>query len=154
MALRVGQKAPDFKLKDQTGLEHTLSDYKGKAVLVYFYPKDSTPGCTREACSIRDRFQSFGKQGAVVLGISVDSEASHQKFSEKYKLPFSLLADEDKKVVKAYGVWGLKKFMGREYEGTHRNSFLIDANGRIAKIYEKVKPESHAAEVLEDLKAI
>jgi len=150
--LKINQIAPDFKLKDQDGKIHRLSDYKGKWILLYFYPKDDTPGCTKEACTIRDNFPNFKKLDVVVLGISTDSVESHKKFAEKYNLPFTLLSDENKKVVKKYGVWGKKKFMGKEYEGTLRTSFLINSKGRIAKIYENVNPEIHAEEVLEDLK--
>lgn len=154
MSLAIGQKAPAFKLQDQAGVEHTLSDYAGSWVLLYFYPKDDTPGCTKEACSFRDNLPKFRKIDANVFGVSVDSVKRHAKFAEKYSLPFTLLADEDKKLVEAYGVWRLKKFMGREYMGTMRMSFLIDPKGKIAKIYESVKPESHADEVLKDLKAL
>lgn len=154
MKLKVNQKAPDFSLPDQEGEEHKLSDYKGKWVLLYFYPKDDTPGCTKEACMIRDSFPDFKKLKITVLGASTDSVKSHKKFEDKYKLPFTLLADEDKKLVKSYGVWAKKKFMGREYVGTLRNSFLIDPKGKIAKIYEGVKPELHADEVLEDVKRL
>jgi thioredoxin-dependent peroxiredoxin len=143
--------AQDFILPDQDGRTHSLSDYRGKWVLLYFYPKDDTPGCTKEACAIRDNFPDFSKLDIAVLGVSVDSPTSHKKFIEKYKLPFTLLSDEDKKVVGLYGVWGKRKFAGKEYEGTLRTSFLIDPDGRIAKIYEDVKPETHAAEVLADI---
>ena len=152
MKIKINQIAPDFSLPDQNGKTHKLSDYRGKYVLLYFYPKDDTPGCTTEACSIRDNFASFGKIKTVVLGVSVDPVKKHAKFAEKYKLPFTLLADEEKKVVNKYGVWGKKKFMGREYMGTFRQSFLIDREGKIEKIYETVKPAEHAKEVLEDLK--
>ena len=150
--LKIGQKAPDFFLKDKDGKPHKLSDYLGSWILLYFYPKDDTPGCTKEACAIRDNFLSFKKMKAIVLGVSTDSEQSHEKFAEKFNLPFTLLADPDKKVVKLYGVYGMKKFMGREYMGTKRISFLIDPKGHIEKIYEKVKPAEHAEEVLADLK--
>ncbi len=150
--LSVGDQAPDFQLLDQQGKQHTLSDYQGQWVLLYFYPKDDTPGCTKEACSIAAEFPKFEKLKAKVFGISTDSVKSHEKFAKKYKLPFTLLSDEEKKVVARYGVWQLKKFMGREYMGTLRTSFLIDPKGRIAKVYEKVKPELHAGEVLTDLK--
>ncbi len=153
MDLKIGQKAPDFKLPDATGKEHELSDYAGKWVLLYFYPKDDTPGCTKEACGIRDNFPAFRKMKAVVLGMSADSPVSHGKFTAKFDLPFALLSDESKKVLEKYGVWGKKKFMGREYMGIFRTSFLIDPEGKIAKIYENVKPEMHAEEVLADLKA-
>lgn len=151
MKLKTKDKSPDFTLLDQNGKEHKLSDYKGKVVLIYFYPKDDTPGCTKEACGIRDIWKDFEKAGITVLGISTDSVKSHKKFEEKYKLPFTLLADENKEVVEKYGVWGEKTFMGRKYMGTNRMSFLIDKEGNIAKIYEKVKPEEHAGEVLEDV---
>jgi len=151
---KVGNKAPDFSLQDEKGDTHKLSDYAGKWVLLYFYPKDDTPGCTKEACAIRDEFPDFKKLKITVLGVSVDSVKSHDKFVNKYDLPFTLLADEDKKVVERYGVWGNKKFMGREYMGTKRMSFLINQEGKIAKVYENVKPEVHAAEVLVDVKVL
>jgi len=154
MKLDAGAKAPDFTLPDQNGKEHSLSDYQGKWVLLYFYPKDDTPGCTTEACGIRDSWSAFKRRKAVVLGVSPDSVKKHEKFATKFDLPFTLLADSDKKVVQAYGVWGKKKFMGREYMGVNRVSFLIDPKGKIAKVYPKVKPAEHAAEVLEDLKTL
>lgn len=149
--LKIGTVAPDFTLADQGGRKHTLSDYRGEWVVLYFYAKDDTPGCTKEACSIRDDFPRFEKLRAKVLGVSVDSAASHKKFAEKYNLPFPVLADEKKEVVKKYGVWQRKKMMDREYMGTVRASFLIDPKGKIAKIYEKVDPAVHAAELLRDL---
>ncbi|MBI2035239.1 MAG: thioredoxin-dependent thiol peroxidase [Candidatus Liptonbacteria bacterium] len=152
--LQIGKKAPNFKLLDQEGNEHALADYKGKWVLLYFYPKDDTPGCTIEACGIRDDFPKFNLLKIKVLGISADSVKSHKKFVKKYKLPFTLLADEEKKVLNSYGVWQKKKFMGREYMGITRTSFLIDPDGKIAKIYEKVKPITHTKEVLEDMGAL
>ena len=124
MNLKIGEAAPDFKLNDQQNKEHSLSAYLGRYVLLYFYPKDDTPGCTKEACEMRDNFNAFKKLDTVILGVSVDSVNSHDKFSKKYDLPFPLLADENKEVVKMYGVWGKKKFMGREYEGIKRTSFL------------------------------
>jgi peroxiredoxin Q/BCP len=148
----VGQQAPDFSLPDQDGVTHALSSYKGKWVLLYFYPKDNTPGCTIEACTIRDQFKDFQKIDAVVLGVSTDSVKSHKKFVDGFNLPFTLLADEHKEVVGKYGVFGEKKMMGRTYMGTRRTSFLIEPSGKIAKVYEKVKPEMHAAQVLADLK--
>lgn len=148
----VGSTAPQFSLLDQDGKQHALADYRGRYVLLYFYPKDDTPGCTKEACMLRDADPDFSQLDAVVLGVSADSVKSHKKFAEKYGLTFPLLADEKKEVVNAYGVWGLKKFMGREYEGIFRTSFLIDPEGKIKKVYEKVKPELHAQEVLEDLR--
>jgi peroxiredoxin Q/BCP len=152
--LKSGVRAPLFSLLDQDGHPHALTDCKGQWVLLYFYPKDDTPGCTKEACALRDNFPKFKKLKIVVWGVSVDSVKSHKKFEEKYELPFTLLADEEKKVVNAYGVWGMKKFMGREYLGTMRHSFLIAPDGKIAKIYTEVKPEVHAEEVLEDLKEL
>lgn len=151
MKLKAGDKAPDFSLPDQDGKRHKLSDYKGSWVLLYFYPKDFTPGCTKEACGIRDNFAGFGKIGAEVLGVSVDSVESHKKFAQKHQLPFRLLADEEKQAVKLYEVWQKKKIMGREFFGTKRTSFLIDPAGKVAKIYETVKPAVHAQEVLQDL---
>ena len=152
--LKEGGKAPDFTLQDQDGKAHTLSSYAGKWVLLYFYPKDNTPGCTKEACTIRDSYESFRRSALVVLGVSTDQVKSHRKFKDKYSLPFTLLADVDKSVVRAYGVWRKKKFMGREYMGTDRMSFLIGPDGKIAKVYEKVKPAAHAAEVLADKKGL
>jgi len=149
----IGTKAPDFSLADQNGNVHTLSEYKGKWVLLYFYPKDNTPGCTKQACVLRDAYPDFGKLNAVIFGISTDTEKSHKKFEEKFTLPFTLLADTEKKVVREYGVWSPKKFMGKEFLGTLRTSFLIDPEGKVVKIYEKVKPELHAEEVLADLKS-
>ena len=151
---RTGSIAPTFALLDQNGTEHALASLHGKWVLLYFYPKDDTPGCTKEACAIRDSFPSFDTSKVTVLGVSPDSVKSHKKFAEKYHLPFMLLADENKEVVNAYGVWGKKKFMGREYDGVFRTSFLISPDGKIEKVYEGVKPETHAAEVLADLKAL
>lgn len=151
MKLKAGDKAPDFSLPDQDGKKHKLSDYKGSWVLLYFYPKDFTPGCTKEACGIRDNFAGFGKIGAEVLGVSADSVESHKKFAQKHQLPFRLLADEEKQVVKLYEVWQRKKIMGREFFGTKRTSFLIDPAGKVAKIYKTVKPAVHAQEVLQDL---
>jgi peroxiredoxin Q/BCP len=150
--LKIGQKAPAFTLPDQDGTPHSLKDYAGKWVLVYFYPKDDTPGCTKEACQLRDTFPSFEKVKSKVFGVSADTVQSHKKFATKYKLPFTLLADPDKGMIEAYGVWGKKKFMGREYMGISRSSYLIDPKGIIRKVYEKVVPEKHAEEVLADLK--
>jgi peroxiredoxin Q/BCP len=150
--LKIGTRAPNFTLPDQEGKDHSLSDYLGKWILLYFYPKDDTPGCTIEACTIRDQFKDFKKIGAIVLGVSTDSVASHKKFANAYELPFTLLADVTKEVVGQYGVFGEKKFAGKTYMGTRRTSFLIDPKGNIVKIYEKVKPEVHSAEVIADLK--
>jgi peroxiredoxin Q/BCP len=149
-----GTLAPSFTLADQDGALRTLDEFQGGYTLLYFYPKDDTPGCTKEACAIRDAFPDLSSAKATVLGISPDSVKSHKKFAEKYELPFTLLADEDHAVANAYGVWGQKKFMGRSYEGILRTSFLIAPDGTIAKVYENVKPEQHAAEVLADLKAL
>lgn len=152
--LKTGDLAPDFTLKDQNGETHTLSIYRGQWVLIYFYPRDNTPGCTAEARAIRDRFDEFNKQEINVFGISTDSVKKHANFADKYNLPFTLLADENQVVVNLYGVWGMKKFMGREYMGTNRMSFLIDPAGKIVKIYEKVKPAEHANEILADHKVL
>ena len=150
MATKVkeGDKAPDFEVKDGEGETVRSKDLKGKRYVLYFYPKDDTPGCTKEACSFRDSFSKFKKQGIEVFGVSLDSEKSHQKFTEKYSLPFRLLADTDRKLSESFGTYGKKKFMGREYMGNHRMTFLIDEKGKIKKIFEKVKPEDHAEEVL------
>ncbi len=149
--LEVNSKAPDFELSDQNGKDRKLSDYLGKKVLLYFYPKDDTPGCTTEACSLRDSFPNFSVVNAEVIGISTDSVSSHKKFADKYKLPFTLLSDEKKEVVKLYDVYQPKKIFGKEFLGTIRTSFLIDEKGEIAKIYEGVKPAVHAGEVLAEL---
>lgn len=151
---KIGEVASSFSLPDQNGVIHTLGEYKGRWVLVYFYPKDDSPGCTKQACALRDNFPAFEKLDCVVFGVSVDSEKSHKKFQEKYSLPFTLLADTEKKVVQAYGVWGKKQFMGKEYLGTLRTSFLINPKGEIAKVYENVKPETHAEAVLSDLSTL
>lgn len=151
MNLRVGQIAPDFTLPDQNGIERTLSDLRGTRVLIYFYPKDDTPGCTKEACNFRNSSAALEKNRLQILGISTDSVKRHESFAKKYSLGFPLLADVDKKVVNAYGVWAKKKFLGREYMGTLRMSFLIDPQGNIEKIYEHVVPNTHAEEVLADM---
>lgn len=143
MKIKIGDKAPAFS-----------TDAKGVWSLLYFYPKDDTPGCTKEACTLRDTYPKFKKLGVHVFGVSTDSSVSHDKFIKKFDLPFTLIPDENKELVRAYGVWGKKKFMGREYMGTNRSSFLIDPKGKIAKIYEDVKPEKHAEEVLNDLKTL
>jgi len=146
--LKEGDKAPDFAVNDGEGKTVRLKDLKGKKFVLYFYPKDDTPGCTKEACSFRDSFSKFKRRGIEVFGVSLDSEKSHQKFTEKYSLPFRLLADTDRKLSESFGTYGQKKFMGREYMGNHRMTFLIDEKGKIKKIFEKVKPEDHAEEVL------
>jgi peroxiredoxin Q/BCP len=148
LKLKEGDQAPGFTVATSGGGKISLSDYLGKNVILYFYPKDDTPGCTKEACAFRDGFASFKKKGAVILGVSPDSVKKHDKFVEKFTLPFTLLADEDKKIVEAYGVWGEKSFMGRKYLGVFRVTFLIGPDGRIRKIWPQVKPEEHAAEVL------
>jgi peroxiredoxin Q/BCP len=149
--LQLHKKAPTFILQDQNGVTHTLEQYKGKKVLLYFYPKDDTPGCTTEACSFRDNYKTLSDAGLVVLGVSKDSVKSHKKFADKYDLPFPLLSDNEGTVCEAYGVWGKKKFMGREYMGIMRQSFLIDEKGSLAKIYETVVPKEHVSEVSKDL---
>ena len=148
-----GTAAPDFTAKDANGETVRLKDLRGEKVVLYFYPRDDTPGCTTEACSFRDDFSKFRKRGIKVIGVSTDSEASHKKFSAKYKLPFTLLADPDHSIADAYGVYGEKKFMGRTYMGVKRITFLIDEKGKIKKIFEKVKPDEHAGEVLEAFNA-
>ena len=151
MKLSVGQSAPLFTLPDQSGRNRALKDFLGSWVFLYFYPKDDTPGCTTEACSIRDNYTEFTKKKVVVLGISFDTSKSHEKFITKYKLPFVLLADVDKKVIQDYDCWAQKEFMGREYMGTLRTSFLINPEGKIAKIYETVRPKDHIEDVLADI---
>ena len=148
LKLKEGDKAPDFTAVTANGARISLSDYKGKNVILYFYPRDDTPGCTKEACAFRDDFAAFKSKGAIVLGVSTDSAAVHARFAEKYKLPFNLLPDEEKKIVQAYGVWGQKNFLGRKYMGTHRVTFLIGPDSKIKKIWPKVKPAEHTREVL------
>ena len=150
--LEVGAKAPDFKTVDQNGKKISLSDYKGKRVVLYFYPKDDTPGCTKEACAFRDNFPDFRKLKVDILGVSVDDEKSHKKFADKYELPFTLLVDTDKKIVESYGVWGEKSLYGKKYMGTNRVTYLIDETGHISAVYPKVKPESHVEELLNAMK--
>ena len=151
MKLFVGDKAPLFLLPDQGGVMHNLADMRGKRLLLYFYPKDDTGGCTAQACAIEVALPDFAKFGVTVWGISVDPIKSHVKFAAKYGLSFTLLSDENKEVVEKYGVWAKKKFMGREYMGTLRTSFLISSEGVIEKIYENVKPAEHAVDVLANL---
>jgi peroxiredoxin Q/BCP len=148
LTLKEGDPAPEFTAATNGGGAVSLTDFRGKNVILYFYPKDDTSGCTKEACGFRDHFAQFKKRGAVILGVSTDPVKSHDKFVKKYSLPFTLLADYEKKIVQAYGVWGQKSFMGRKYMGTHRVTFLIGPDGRIKKIWPKVKPEEHVAEVL------
>ena len=147
--LKEGQKAPEFTAKDQEGNEVTLSQFLGKKVVLYFYPKDDTPGCTAEACDFRDNYQGLTAKGIVVLGVSIDDEKSHKKFIAKHNLPFTLLADTDKQIVEAYGVWGEKNMYGKTYMGTNRKTFLIDEQGNIAHIISKVDTKNSTAQVLE-----
>jgi peroxiredoxin Q/BCP len=151
MPLPVGIPAPDFELLDDTNLPRKLSDFRGKNVVLYFYPADDTPGCTREACNFRDDYSAYDQSGVAVLGVSPDSVESHVKFKRKFQLPFPLLADEDHAICDLYQVWGEKKFLGREYEGVLRTTFLIDGNGNIAKVFENVRPAQHSQEVLSAL---
>lgn len=151
--IKVGNKAPDFTTRDQNGDKVKLSDFKGQRVVLYFYPKDDTPGCTKEACSFRDADDVFKKEGIKVFGVSTDDEKSHQKFINKFSLPFDLLADTDKKIVEKYGVWGEKSMYGKKYMGTLRKTFLIDENGKIVKIFDKVNVSEHADEVLAAFKS-
>ncbi len=143
--------APDFSLPDQSGKIHSLSDYKGRWLVIYFYPKDDTPGCTKEACSFRDFAGDLASLGVSVLGISKDTVSSHKKFAEKYSLGFPLLSDPDTTVIQAYGAWGKKTFMGRSFLGTKRMTYIVNPEGTIVKIYDTVKPDKHAEEVLKDI---
>lgn len=144
-------KAPDFSLKDYEGKIHKLSDYKGKKIILYFYPKDDTPGCTKEACGFRDSFSDFKKKNVIIIGISKDDEKSHAKFIKKYDLPFVLLSDHEHKVIDAYGAWGERSFMGKKYFGTIRSTYIIDEKGFIIKSFPDVNPENHSKELLEAL---
>jgi peroxiredoxin Q/BCP len=148
MPLPTGIPAPDFELSDDTNTPRKLSDLRGKNVVLYFYPKDDTPGCTKEACNFRDDYSAYERAGVVILGVSPDDVQSHAKFKKKFQLPFPLLADEDHKVCDLYQVWGPKMFMGREYQGVLRTTFLIDENGKIVQVFENVRPAEHSAEVL------
>ena len=151
MPISAGIPAPDFELLDDTNTLRKLSDFRGKNVVLYFYPEDDTSGCTKEACNFRDDYSAYERAGVVILGVSPDSVESHVKFKKKYHLPFSLLVDEGHKVCDLYGVWGPKKFLGKEYEGVLRTTFLIDTSGNIVKVFEKVRPAEHSAEVLSAL---
>lgn len=151
MSVLKDQPAPAFTLPDETGAHHSLSDYRGSWVVLYFYPKDDTPGCTTEACGFRDAYQQFAENHIIVLGVSKDPVSAHRRFREKYDLPFTLLSDESKEVIKTYQAWGEKKFMGKTFEGILRITYLIDPEGSIRKVYEKVKPADHAAEILADI---
>ena len=152
MYLEVGDKAPEFSLPDETGKERSLSEFSGRHVLLYFYPKDDTPGCTTEACNFRDDYSQYQAADVVILGVSPDSSASHLKFKEKYNLPFPLLADEGHQVCELYRVWGLKKSFGKEYDGVHRTTYLINPDGIIQNVFLNVSPAKHSAEVLELLR--
>jgi peroxiredoxin Q/BCP len=152
--LKVGDYAPDFILNDEAGMKHSLAAYQGQPVILYFYPKDDTHGCTTEACNFRDDYSAYEDADVVILGVSADDEASHLIFKEKFDLPFSLLADTNKEVVNKYGVWGKKSMYGREFEGIHRTTFLIDADGKIARIFEKVKPSTHSEELLNEIEKL
>ncbi len=148
MHLKEGDKAPAFKAKDQQGKTVSLADFKGKRVILYFYPHDDTPTCTTQACNLRDNYSALLKKGYIVIGVSEDNEKSHKKFSDKFNLPFPILVDEDHKLLEAYGVWGEKTFMGRTFDGTHRTTFLIDEKGKIAHIIYRPKNKAHAEEIL------
>ncbi|MCB9224396.1 MAG: thioredoxin-dependent thiol peroxidase [Crocinitomicaceae bacterium] len=148
--LKAGDKAPDFSCKDENGNIISLSDFKGKKLVLYFYPKDLTPGCTVESCNLRDNYDHMLKQGYDVLGVSADDEKKHQKFIEKHNLPFHLLADIDKKVINDYGVWGPKKFMGRTFDGIHRTTFVIDEKGMIEEVIMKVDTKGHAEQIMQN----
>ena len=148
-SLNVGDKAPDFVALNEFGQSTSLSEFLGKKVILYFYPKDMTPGCTAESCNLGENYNLLQEKGFIVLGVSPDSSKSHQKFIDKYNLPFSLIADEDKAVIKAFGVWGPKKFMGKEYDGVHRTTFIIDEDGVIEKVFSKVKTKDHTNQILE-----
>jgi peroxiredoxin Q/BCP len=154
MPLSIEDSAPDFTLPDQDGRIHTLSEYRGKPLVLYFYPKDDTSGCTKEACGFRDDYSAYQAAGVTILGVSPDSSKSHTNFITKYELPFTLLADPEREVLRMYGAWGLKKMYGREYEGVLRTTYLIGADGKIVKIYKKVKPAAHSAEILAALEEL
>ena len=147
--LKQGDKVPNFTVNDQDGNPVSLSDYKGKKLIVFFYPKASTPGCTAEACNLTDNYKLLQDKGYEILGVSADSEKRQTNFKNKYSFPFPLLADEEKEVINAFGVWGLKKFMGKEYDGIHRKTFLVDEDGVVAHVIDKVKTKDHAAQILE-----
>lgn len=149
--LSEGDKAPDFEGLNEKGEKISLADYKGKKLVLFFYPKDDSPGCTKEACNLRDNYSKLSKMGFEILGVSPDSPKKHQKFIDKYEFQYSLLADEDRSVINAYGVWGPKKFMGREYDGLHRTTFIIDEEGKIEKIIKKVKTKEHSEQIMEEM---
>jgi len=147
--LNVGDLVPNFSCADEKGAIHNLEDYIGKKLIVFFYPKASTPGCTAEACDLRDHYQELKNAGYSLLGVSADSQKKQLNFSDKYEFPFPLLADENKEVINAFGVWGLKKFMGKEYDGIHRKTFIVDGEGKVERVIDKVKTKAHAAQILE-----
>ena len=149
--LKEGDKAPDFSGQIEDGSTVSLADYKGKKLILYFYPKDNTPGCTAQGCNLRDNYSDLIKQGFEILGVSPDGVKKHTKFIDKFDFPFSLLADEDRTVIEAYGIWGPKKFMGREYDGVNRTTFIIGEDGMIMKIFTKVKTKKHTEQILEAL---
>ena len=153
MPISAGIPAPEFEMLDDTNVKRKLSDYQGSKVLLYFYPEDDTPGCTKEACNFRDDYSAYEKAGVVILGVSPDSVESHVKFKKKFQIPFPLLVDEGHKVCDLYGVWGPKKFVGKSYDGVLRTTFLIDENGTIVKVFENVRPAEHSAQVLATLGA-
>ncbi|KAA3643560.1 MAG: thioredoxin-dependent thiol peroxidase [Chloroflexi bacterium] len=152
MILQVGADAPDFELLDENETPRKLADYRGKPVVLYFYPKDDTPGCTKEACNFRDDYSAYQQVGVEILGVSPDTPKSHTKFKQKFDLPFPLLADTEKEVLNAYGAWGKKKSFGREYDGVLRTTYVIDGEGKIAKVFEKVRPAQHSEAVLDVIK--
>lgn len=152
MKINIGDRAPDFKGIDENGKEVSLSDFKGKRIILYFYPKDNTPGCTNEACDLRDNYNMWIEKGYEIIGVSPDSTQSHTNFKKKYNLPFILISDPEKVIIKQFGVWGLKKLYGREYEGLIRTTFVIDENGIVSNIFEKVKTKDHSNQILETLK--
>ena len=154
MILQAGADAPDFELLDETESPRKLTDYRGKPIVLYFYPKDDTPGCTKEACNFRDDYSAYEEAGVEILGVSPDTPKSHTKFKQKFNLPFPLLADTDKEVVNAYGVWGKKKLFGREYDGVLRTTYIIDGEGKVAQVFEKVRPAEHSEEVLAAIKSL
>ena len=154
MSISAGIPAPDFELSDDLNRVRRLSDFRGQSVVLYFYPKDDTPGCTKEACNFRDDYSAYEQAGITILGVSPDSVASHVKFKAKFQIPFALLADDGHKVCDAYGVWGAKKFMGKAYEGVLRTTFLIGADGNILRVFENVRPSEHSAEVLQAFQGV
>lgn len=149
--IEAGQEAPDFEFTDKDGKVKKLSDLRGKKIILYFYPKDNTPGCTAQACNLRDAHTDFRKKGIEVIGVSADSEKKHENFSDKYQLTFPLVADTEREVIESYGVWGPKKFMGREFDGIHRTTFIIDEKGKVEHVIDKVKTKTHAEQIKEVL---